>query len=207
MKTLAPLAATPAPATPAPPRPPRAVVMGVSGSGKTTVGQALADRLGVEYADADSFHPAANIAKMSAGVPLDDEDRAPWLAAIATFLAEHAETGAVVSCSALKRRYRDVLRAGVGRLPFLHLDGSPEVVVERVAQRSDHFMPASLVTSQFADLEPLEADEEGLVTDMSAPVGEVVDRFAAYLTGQAGTPGPSPTPGDPPDAPSSTRTS
>src|SRR6476660_8573944 len=90
MKPSARSAATPAPATPVRPRPPRAVVMGVSGSGKTTVGQALADRLGVEYAGADAFHPAANIAKMSAGVPLDDDDRAPWLAAIARFLAEHA---------------------------------------------------------------------------------------------------------------------
>ena len=161
---------------------PLAVVMGVSGSGKTTVGRELATRLGVPYADADEFHPPANIAKMSAGIPLDDTDRAPWLAAIAGWLAEHRGTGAVVSCSALKRRYRDILRAPVGHLPFLHLHGSPEVVEQRVAQRPGHFMPASLVASQFADLEPLQADEEGMVADLAEPVPAVVATFTAYLS-------------------------
>ncbi|MGZ4600032.1 MAG: gluconokinase [Oryzihumus sp.] len=165
-----------------PARRPIAVVMGVSGSGKTTVGQELAARLGVPYADADEFHPPANIAKMSAGVPLDDTDRAPWLRAIAGWLADHRATGAVVSCSALKRRYRDVLRAPVGHLPFLHLDGDPGVVAQRVAGRPGHFMPASLVASQFADLEPLGSDEEGMVADLAAPVDDVVARFTAYLS-------------------------
>jgi len=165
-----------------PARRPIAVVMGVSGSGKTTVGQELAARLGVPYADADGFHPPANIAKMSAGVPLDDTDRAPWLRAIAGWLADHRATGAVVSCSALKRRYRDVLRAAVGHLPFLHLDGDPAVVAQRVAGRPGHFMPASLVASQFADLEPLGPDEEGQVADLAAPVDDVVARFTAYLS-------------------------
>jgi gluconokinase len=165
-----------------PARRPIAVVMGVSGSGKTTVGQELAARLGVSYADADEFHPPANIAKMSAGVPLDDTDRAPWLRAIAGWLADHRATGAVVSCSALKRRYRDILRARVGHLPFLHLDGNPDVVAQRVAQRPGHFMPASLVASQFADLEPLGPDEEGMVADLAAPVDDVVASFTAYLS-------------------------
>jgi len=165
-----------------PARRPIAVVMGVSGSGKTTVGQELAARLGVPYADADGFHPPANIAKMSAGVPLDDTDRAPWLRAIAGWLADHRATGAVVSCSALKRRYRDVLRAPVGHLPFLHLDGDPAVVAQRVAGRPGHFMPASLVASQFADLEPLGPDEEGMVADLAAPVDDVVASFTAYLS-------------------------
>jgi len=165
-----------------PARRPIAVVMGVSGSGKTTVGQELAARLGVPYADADGFHPPANIAKMSAGVPLDDTDRAPWLRAIAGWLADHRATGAVVSCSALKRRYRDVLRAPVGHLPFLHLDGDPGVVAQRVAKRPGHFMPASLVASQFADLEPLGPDEEGMVADLAAPVDDVVASFTAYLS-------------------------
>ncbi|HEX8973306.1 gluconokinase [Oryzihumus sp.] len=165
-----------------PARRPIAVVMGVSGSGKTTVGQELAARLGVPYADADEFHPPANIAKMSAGVPLDDTDRAPWLRAIAGWLADHRATGAVVSCSALKRRYRVVLRTAVGHLPFLHLDGDPAVVAQRVAGRPGHFMPASLVASQFADLEPLGPDEEGMVADLAAPVDDVVARFTAYLS-------------------------
>ncbi len=165
-----------------PARRPIAVVMGVSGSGKTTVGQELAAGLGVPYADADEFHPPANIAKMSAGVPLDDTDRAPWLRAIAGWLADHRATGAVVSCSALKRRYRVVLRTAVGHLPFLHLDGDPAVVAQRVAGRPGHFMPASLVASQFADLEPLGPDEEGMVADLAAPVDDVVARFTAYLS-------------------------
>ena len=165
-----------------PARRPIAVVMGVSGSGKTTVGRELAARLGVPYADADEFHPPANIAKMSAGVPLDDTDRAPWLRAIAGWLADHRATGAVVSCSALKRRYRDVLRTPVGHLPFLHLDGDPTVVAQRVAGRPGHFMPASLVASQFADLEPLGPDEEGQVADLAAPVDDVVASFTAYLS-------------------------
>ena len=165
-----------------PARRPIAVVMGVSGSGKTTVGQELAARLGVPYADADEFHPPANIAKMSAGVPLDDTDRAPWLRAIAGWLADHRATGAVVSCSALKRRYRVVLRTAVGHLPFLHLDGDPAVVAQRVAGRPGHFMPASLVASQFADLEPLGPDEEGMVADLAAPVDDVVASFTAYLS-------------------------
>src|SRR4051794_10885511 len=129
---------------------PSVVVMGVSGSGKSTVGAALAQRLGVPFEDGDDLHPAANIAKMSAGVPLDDEDRYPWLEAIGEWLAAHQAGGGVVSSSALKRKYRDQLRRHVPGLEFLHLHGSREVIAARQATRAGHFMPASLLASQFA---------------------------------------------------------
>jgi gluconokinase len=167
---------------------PPLVIMGVSGSGKTTVGTALARRLGVPYADADDFHSPDNVAKMSAGVPLDDADRLPWLRAVGAWLAEHDGSGCVVGCSALRRRYRDVLRDAAPKTRFLHLDGPPEVVKERVAARSDHFMPASLVDSQFETLEPLEPDEPGVVLDLAAPVEESVETAVAALTRQ--DPGP-----------------
>jgi gluconokinase len=149
------------------------VVMGVAGSGKTTVGRDLAERLGVEYAEADTFHPKANIEKMSAGHPLTDEDRRPWLHAIADWISDHQETGGVVSSSALKRRYRDVLRTG-GDVWFLHLDGPRELIAERMRHRSGHFMPVALLDSQLADLEPLETDERGAIVDITRPPGEIV---------------------------------
>ncbi|SFK25141.1 gluconokinase [Amycolatopsis sacchari] len=149
------------------------VVMGVAGSGKTTIGGELARRLGVEYAEADAFHPQANIDKMSSGHPLTDEDRRPWLHAIADWIRAHQETGGVVSSSALKRRYRDVLRGG-GDVWFLHLNGPRELIAERMKSRSGHFMPVSLLDSQLADLEPLETDERGLVADISRPPGDIV---------------------------------
>ena len=156
---------------------PLVVVMGVSGSGKTTVGQALADRLRLEYADADEFHSAASVAKMASGHPLDDDDRAPWLVAIGAWLAEREADGAVVGCSALRRRYRDVLRAAAPGVVFLHLTGDPAVLTERVANRPGHFMPASLITSQLETLEPLEADERGDALDLTHPVMSIVDEF------------------------------
>jgi len=168
------------PTSPSPP--PLITVMGVSGSGKTTVGAALAQRLGVPFADADDFHPAANVAKMSAGTPLDDADRLPWLQTISQWLADHAATGAVVSCSALKRWYRDILREGAPTQFFVHLDGSPDVVARRVAGRPAHFMPASLVTSQFSTLEPLGADESGVALDLDLPVDELVARAYSAVT-------------------------
>jgi gluconokinase len=156
--------------------------MGVSGSGKTTVGAALARRLRVPFADADDFHPQSNIDKMSAGVPLDDLDRLPWLHAIGGWLAEHAAVGAVVSCSALKRSYRDTLREAASSVFFLHLHGSRGVVASRVAGRPGHFMPASLVDSQFRTLEPLGDDEAGRTLDLDLGVDEIVARFVAATT-------------------------
>jgi gluconokinase len=161
--------------------PPLVVVMGVSGSGKTTVGAALAQRLRVPFADADDFHPAANIAKMSAGVPLTDDDRGPWLATIATWLAEHAAGGGVASCSALRRSYRDILAAAAPHVFFVHLHGAPDVIAARVAGRPGHFMPAALVESQFATLEPLEPDERGAVLDVDQAVDDLVTQSLTLL--------------------------
>jgi gluconokinase len=158
------------------------VVMGVTGSGKSTVGVALAERLGVPFADADDFHSAENVAKMRAGTPLNDDDRLPWLRNIAAWLGEHQGSGAVVTCSALKRRYRDILRERASGVLFLHLDGDKETVRRRVAGRAGHFMPESLVDSQFADLEPLEADEQGIVVDLALPVDDIVDEVASGLS-------------------------
>jgi gluconokinase len=159
------------------------VVMGVSGSGKTTVGRLLATRLGVPFAEADDFHPAENVATMSAGIPLSDEDRWPWLHAIAAWIS--AQSGGVVSCSALKRRYRDVLRAASDGVWFLHLTGDPEVIASRIAARSGHFMPPALLDSQLADLEPLSADEPGSAVDISADPEEIVENVIQVLDSRA----------------------
>jgi gluconokinase len=159
----------------------RVVVMGVAGSGKTTVGRVLAVRLGVDFADADDFHGPDNVAKMSAAVPLADADRRPWLEAIAHWLEQHAESGGVVACSALRRSYRDELRRGASDCRFLHLVGSRELMSERVGHREDHFMPAELVRSQFDTLEPLGPDERAVELDASLPVDQIVDDFAAAL--------------------------
>jgi len=160
------------------------VVMGVSGSGKSTVASLLAGRLGCDLADADDFHPPSNVSKMAAGLPLDDQDRAPWLRDIAAWLSARARSGrsAVVSCSALKRAYRDVLRAACPRLVFLHLDGPREILMRRMRKRTGHFMPASLLDSQLAALEPLEPDERGLRLDVTAAPEVIV---AAALAGWA----------------------
>ena len=173
----------PSPSSPLTGRP-LVTVMGVSGCGKTTVGAALAQRLGVPFADADDFHPAANVAKMSAGTPLDDLDRLPWLQTISLWLADHAAAGAVVSCSALKHWYRTILREAAPTQVFIHLAGSPEVVARRVAGRPGHFMPASLVDSQFATLERLQDDEIGVTLPLDLPVDDLVDRAVAALASQ-----------------------
>ena len=157
------------------------VVMGVSGSSKSTVGAALAQRLRVPFADADDFHPAANIAKMSAGHPLDDDDRRPWLEAIGEWLAEH-DGGGVMSCSALKRSYRDQLRRHCPDVGFLHLSGTPEVIGRRQASRPGHFMPASLLQSQFDILEPLGPDERGVAIDVDQNIDSIIDDYVT-LTG------------------------
>lgn len=156
------------------------VVMGVSGSGKSTVGAALAQRLRVPFADADDFHSPENIAKMSAGHALDDDDRRPWLDAIGQWLVEHAD-GGVMSCSALKRSYRDQLRAHAPSVFFVHLDGPIEVITRRQASRPGHFMPAALLESQFATLESLGVDEDGGVVDVDQGVDAIVDRSVAVL--------------------------
>lgn len=160
---------------------PVVVVMGVSGSGKSTVGGLLAERLGVPYAEADDFHPAANIAKMSAGHPLDDADRAPWLDAIAQWIAGRGDRGGVVSCSALRRRYRDRLRAGTTPVFFVHLDGSPELIAARLAARMQHFMPSGLLDSQFAALEPLAPDEAGAVVTIDGGPQQITERALAAI--------------------------
>ena len=150
--------------------------MGVTGSGKTTVGVILAEQLGVPFADADDFHSDEAKAEMAAGYPLTDEDRAPWLVRLAEWLRSHPD-GAVLACSALKRRYRDVLRTGADRLCFLHLAGDPAEVTERVAHRRRHYMPASLVQSQYDTLEPLSSDECGVVIDFTLGPEQIVERF------------------------------
>jgi gluconokinase len=143
------------------------------------VGAALAQRLRVPFADADDFHPPANIAKMTAGEPLNDDDRYPWLEAIGMWLAEHCEGGGAMSCSALKRKYRDQLRRHCPNVEFLHLSGTPEVIGRRQASRPGHFMPASLLQSQFATLEPLETDERGIVIDVDQNIDSIVDNYVA----------------------------
>ncbi len=158
----------------------RVVVMGVSGSGKTTVGRLLADRLGVEYGDADDFHTPENRAKLQAGTPLTDDDRMPWLTAIGQWLGERASSGAVVSCSALKRRYRDVIRSHAPDIKLLYCEGSIELITDRVANRSGHFMPPSLLESQFAELEP-PADERAFVADIARAPEAIVDDFLATV--------------------------
>jgi gluconokinase len=172
---------------------PLLVVMGVSGSGKTTVGLALSERLGLPFADADDFHSPASVAKMAAGIALEDADRLPWLREVGRWLAAREDTGAVVSCSALRRLYRDVLREAAPGAFFVHLHGDAEVVRRRVAGRPGHFMPASLVGSQYAALEPLEAGENGVVLDFSRPVDRLVEDYLA-VTG-ATPPGESETSG------------
>lgn len=151
--------------------------MGVSAVGKTTVGELLAGRIGVEYADADAFHPQANIDKMSSGAPLTDDDRWPWLRAIGEWLRSHVATGGVVSCSALKRAYRDVLVAAEPSVRFLHLDGDPDVIRRRIAERKHHFMPPSLIDSQLDTLEPLQDDEPGTAYDLTKSPDAIVAEF------------------------------
>lgn len=166
-------------------RNPILLLMGVSGSGKTTVGAMLAGRLGWTYAEADDFHPPANVAKMHAGIPLDDDDRRPWLEATATWMREQ-EGPAVVTSSALKRRYRDLLRAGRPDLRLVYLEGDRDLIGKRLAARHGHFFPKDLLDSQFADLEPPGPDENPLVVSIDGPpervVAEIVDRLGAHLS-------------------------
>ena len=160
------------------------IVMGVTGAGKSTVGLAVAKKLRARYFDGDDLHPRANIEKMSRGIPLNDEDREPWLRRVGETLAQ-AGAPTLVGCSALKRRYRDLIRESSGENPlFLYLGGSYEVIKYRMARRTGHFMPLSLLESQLRDLEPPEIDEDAVVVDIDQPVDQLVDeivtRLAAY---------------------------
>ncbi|MBB3664937.1 MULTISPECIES: gluconokinase [Prauserella salsuginis group] len=177
------------------------VVMGVSGAGKSTIAAHLADELGWPMAEADEFHPEANIAKMSAGTPLTDADRIPWLEALRAWIDERGADGesVVVTCSALKRTYRDVLRRAGVRVRFVHLSGSVDTVGGRLSGRSGHFMPPALLESQFADLEPLDADEDGVALDVSdAPdsiTATALDRLGLRSGGRGDAPADTNAPG------------
>ena len=160
------------------------VVMGVSGTGKTSVASAVAEASGYDFVEGDVHHPRANVEKMSAGIPLTDEDRKPWLETLGGLLAEHREQGraAVLACSALKRSYRDILRgdAPVDATFFLHIDLPYDVLLDRMEKR-DHFMPPSLLRSQFDTLQRLDDDEHGAVLDADEPLGDVVERAIAAV--------------------------
>ncbi|WP_238986735.1 gluconokinase [Paracoccus sp. MKU1] len=159
------------------------VVMGVSGAGKSTTGEALARHLGWPFVEGDSFHPEANVAKMRAGMPLDDDDRAPWLRALAAEIGRHEARGqsSVIGCSSLKRAYRDILREGAPRVRFLHVHGPRDLLESRLSHRAGHFFPAKLLDSQLATLEPLAADEDGAVVDMALSVQDQVRQALRLL--------------------------
>ncbi|QIK75542.1 gluconokinase [Nocardioides piscis] len=156
---------------------PLVVVTGLSGSGKTTVGASLARALDVPFCDADDLHPEANVAKMASGRALDDRDRLPWLELVGHWLADHAEGGGVTACSALKRSYRDLLRSHAPAVGFLHLSADADVLAERLASRSGHFMPPAMLRSQLETLEPLEPDEPGMVVDAGTGVADIVEKY------------------------------
>jgi gluconokinase len=164
-------------------------MMGVSGSGKSTVADKLAERIGWLSEDGDRFHPASNIAKMSAGHPLTDEDRRPWLEAIANEIDRLCKAGerAVIACSALKRAYRDILVHGRGDVRIIYLDGSQALIADRLAKRKGHFMPAGLLDSQFKTLEPPTPDENPVTVSIDASVEAIVSDIVRQLAiGPAG---------------------
>lgn len=165
------------------------IVMGVSGSGKSTIGALIAGALGVPFVDGDALHPQSNIEKMAGGQPLDDSDRWPWLAVVGQTLAEagRAGDGMVIACSALRRSYRKAILDSAPDARFVHLDGSREVLAARIEGRSGHFMPPSLLDSQFATLEPLAVDEPGIVVDIDQPVAAIVSDAVARIRDGEGT--------------------
>lgn len=166
------------------PSPMVVVVMGVAGAGKSTLALALANDMGVRFLEGDDLHPAANVAKMRRGEPLTDSDRWPWLSAVAAWIDARvgAQESAVVACSALKLSYRKVLGQGRPAVRFVHVAGSPVLVAERMAERQDHYFPASLIASQFEALEPPEPDERAVVVDMALPVAAQVAQVVAELS-------------------------
>jgi len=163
------------------PRPSLLVIMGVSGSGKTLIGSLLAEQLALPFVDTDDLHPESNVAKMASGVPLDDDDRWPWLELVGERLAAASATGLVVACSSLKRSYRDAIRDRAPAAHFILLDGSRELLAERLSHRSGHFMPEGLLDSQLATLEPLGIDESGFVVGVGGTPGHIVTEIAGRL--------------------------
>ena len=161
--------------------PRRIVVMGVSGCGKSTVAQALAARLRLPFVEGDGLHPPANVAAMAAGSPLTDEDRHGWLQAVARVLVQAESTGVVVTCSALKRSYRDQLRASAPALQFVHLTGPQSLLAQRLQNRTGHYMPASLLQSQIDTLEPPAADEGALVQSIMQTPDRIVETLCQQL--------------------------
>lgn len=159
------------------------LLMGVSGAGKTVIGRRLAGRLDVPFLDADDLHSPANVERMRTGTPLTDADRGPWLQAVAAEIgrATTASGGIVVACSALKRAYRDRLRAAAPSLRVIHLTAATDLIRRRLEARAGHFMPATLLDSQLATLEPPVADERPIVVDVSPPVDAVVAEIMAAL--------------------------
>ena len=162
----------------------RYVVMGVAGCGKSTIAAALAHELDVPFVEGDAFHPPDNVRKMSAGIPLTDQDRAPWLAALAEQLREARERrhGLVMTCSALRRAYRDVLRSGAPDVQFIFLDGPKPLIAERLASRTGHYMPPSLLDSQFDALERPQPDEGAWVCDISDSADDIVADLVARVS-------------------------
>jgi gluconokinase len=161
------------------------IVMGVSGSGKSTIGSLLAGRLQWEFEDGDWFHPAANVEKMHKGIPLDDEDREPWLRSIAAWIDKTRTEGghAVIACSVLRRRYRDVLIGDRTDVRLVYLKGNEELIARRIATRHEHFMPPSLLHSQFASLEEPGPDENPITISIEPRPGEIVAKILAALGG------------------------
>jgi gluconokinase len=163
------------------------IVMGVSGSGKSTIAAELAKQLSWTFEDGDRFHPASNVAKMSAGHPLTDEDRWPWLQAIADEIDRvcKADGHVVIACSALKRAYRNILVHGRDDVRIVFLEGSQALIADRLAQRKNHFMPPGLLDSQFKALEPPQADEHPFTVSIDAPVETIVNNIVAQVATQS----------------------